>query len=85
VRLARSVIDSANLWRAATALLGVHLEHKFQIVQVLKNRGWRTDMTGDGVKNALGLKTAGVGITDAAQGVRNRSHQSRAFSHCGSY
>ena len=31
---------------------GVHLEHKFQIVQVLKSRGRRNGMTGDGVNHA---------------------------------
>ena len=52
---------------------GVHPEHKFQIVEVLKNRGWLTGMTGNGVNDAPSLKKANVCIaveaaTDAAQG-----------------
>ena len=31
---------------------GVHPEHKFQIVQVLKSRGWLNGMIGDGVNHA---------------------------------
>ena len=41
---------------------GVHSEDKFQIVQVLKSRGWLTGMTGDGVNLSPALKQANVGI-----------------------
>ena len=41
---------------------GVHPEHKFQIVQVPKSRGWLNGMTGDGVNHAPALKQANVGI-----------------------
>ena len=52
---------------------GVHPEQKFQIVQVLKSRGWLTGMTGACVNHAPALKKANVGIavdgaTVAAQG-----------------
>ena len=53
----------------------VHPEHKFQIIQMLKNR--------DGVNVSPALKKVRVGIAveGAIDACSNRSHQPRAFSH----
>ena len=73
MRPARFMIDLESLWKVATVFAGVYPEHKYQIVQVLKSRGWLAGMTGDGVNDVLALKKANVGIavdgaTVAAQG-----------------
>ena len=62
-----------KLVQGCDGFAGVHSEDKFQIVQVLKSRGWLAGMTGDGVNHAPSLNQANVGIavdgaTVAAQG-----------------
>ena len=47
-------MDFGSLWKVVP-VAGVHPEHKFQIVQVLKNLGWLIGITGDGFKDAPAL------------------------------
>ena len=71
---ARTLGDrSGQLVETCDGFSGVHPELKLQIVQVLEDRCWLTDMTGDGVSDGPALKKANVGIavegaTDVEQG-----------------
>jgi H+-transporting ATPase len=64
--------DYGDYIRPGHGFAGVFPEHKFLIVQCLREMGFKTGMTGDGVNDAPALKRADVGIavagaTDAAR------------------
>jgi H+-transporting ATPase len=62
-----------ELIREADGFAHVHPEHKFLIVEMYRQLGYKTGMTGNGVNDAPALKRADVsiavaGATDAARG-----------------
>ena len=58
-----------KLVESCDGFAGIHPEHKFPIVQVLKNRGWLTGMTGVAVEGATGTAQGASAIVLTSAGL----------------
>ena len=54
--------DIGKLIAGADGFAQVYPQHKFIIVDVLRQLGYRVGMTGDGVNDAAAMKVADVGV-----------------------
>ena len=59
---AMSGSDIHDFVESADGFAEVAPEHKYQVVELLQNRGHLTAMTGDGVNDAPALKKADIGV-----------------------